>query len=266
MQLLKHFNKFYTGRGGKMIDQLQQSHSVMVAAHRGWKSKYPENTLLAFRKALEYGVQMLEFDLRLTKDKVVVVIHDQTVDRTTNGTGKVQDFTLEEIKKLDAGQGEEIPTLKELCELITQFPNVLLNVEIKPNEHAIEVADQGIALLTQYDLLSQCVFTSFDANVVAHIHDHHHLKTQGFPSEKMYNYVPGDQGTYSKLWAIGISMDLLTPEAVANTISDGKLAWCYCPDNDEQVKYALDCGVTLMTCNDIEPAMKTVAAINNESR
>jgi glycerophosphoryl diester phosphodiesterase len=86
-----------------MIEKLQNNQSLIVAAHRGWKSAYPENTLLAFQQALELGADMLEFDLRFSKDKVVMVIHDETVDRTTNGTGKVGELTMEELKQLDAG-------------------------------------------------------------------------------------------------------------------------------------------------------------------
>src|SRR5690606_19348150 len=101
-----------------------------------------------------------------------------------------------------------------------------------------------------------CVFTSFDANIVAYLNDQYHVKIQGFPGDKMYNYIPGENGTISKLWAIGISMDRLNPEIVKEYQDAGKLAWCYCPDNAEEVQYALDCGVTLMTCNNPLPALE----------
>ncbi|UUZ82261.1 hypothetical protein LJK88_49015 [Paenibacillus sp. P26] len=202
-----------------MIERIQHHPSYIVAGHRGYKSAYPENTLLSFQKALELGVDMLEFDLRFSKDKAVVVIHDETVDRTTNGSGKVSDFDLEELKRLDAGgwfgpvfEGLKIPTLRELCSLLEAYPKVLLNVEIKPQEEATAVADQAIAILEEYGFLSRCVFTSFDADVIAHIHDTYHLRTQGFPGEVMLNYVPGPEGTLSKMWAVGISMKLLTPQ------------------------------------------------------
>ena len=71
-------------------------------AHRGFSGKYPENTMLAFRKALECGADGIEMDVQLTKDGELVVIHDERVDRTTNGTGNVRDYTLEELQKFDA--------------------------------------------------------------------------------------------------------------------------------------------------------------------
>jgi glycerophosphoryl diester phosphodiesterase len=200
-----------------MIEQLQNNTSLIVAGHRGWKSAYPENTLLAFQKALELGVDMLEFDLRFSKDRVVMVIHDETLERTTNGSGKVSDYTMAELKQLDAGgwfgnvfEGLKIPTFEELCQLLASYPDVLLNVEVKPSADAKEVADTAIAILEEYGYLSRCVFTCFDAEIIAYIHDTYLLKTQGFPGELMSNFIPGKNGTLSKMWAVSINMKLLT--------------------------------------------------------
>jgi len=74
-----------------------------LCAHRGAMETHPENTITAFREAIKAGVHMIEFDVQLSKDKKLAVIHDATVDRTTNGTGKVSELTLAEIRKLDAG-------------------------------------------------------------------------------------------------------------------------------------------------------------------
>ncbi|WP_042462069.1 glycerophosphodiester phosphodiesterase family protein [Neobacillus dielmonensis] len=244
-----------------MIERLQNDPAIIVAGHRGYKSMYPENTLLGFQKAIEAGVDMLEFDLRFSKDKVLMVIHDATIDRTTNGSGKISDYTVKELKEFDAsdvftGFGhQEIPTLAEFCELLEAYPDLLLNVEVKPSEDAIEVADQAISMLKDYGFLPRCVFTSFDANVVAHIHDTYGLKTQGFPGEVMFHFVPGENGTYSKMWAVGISMKLLTPERVKEFRDLGILVWCYCPDDEHQVQYGLECGAKLMTCNNPVPAL-----------
>lgn len=246
-----------------MISRLQNNRAVIVSGHRGWKSDYPENTLLSFQRAIETGVDMLEFDLRFSKDKAVVVIHDATVDRTTNGTGKVSDFTLSELKQLDAGgwfgkvfEGLKIPTLEELGELLTRYPDILLNVEVKPSADAKEVVDASVAVLGQYGLLPRCVFTCFDAEVLAYMFDEHGLKTQGFPGELMSNYVSGDNGTLSKMWAVGISMKLLTPQLVQEYEKKGVLPWCYCPDTEQQVYYALGCGSLLMTVNNPLPAIQ----------
>ncbi|MDQ0901332.1 glycerophosphoryl diester phosphodiesterase [Paenibacillus sp. V4I7] len=245
------------------IEHLENNTDIIVAAHRGLKSDYPENTLLAFQKALESEVDMLEFDLRLSKDGVVVVIHDETVDRTTNGSGQVSDYTLAELKQLDAGawfdpvfEGLKIPTLEELCTLLNAYPEVLLNVEVKPSRHAKEVADKAVAMLEDYGYLQRCVFTSFDAAILAYFHDSYQLKTQGFPAELMTNFDSGPDGTYSKMWVVGISMKLLTPKIVKDFLDLGIKSWSYCPDVDQQVYYSLECGVALMTCNNPRPAMR----------
>ncbi|MBQ6876614.1 MAG: glycerophosphodiester phosphodiesterase, partial [Lachnospiraceae bacterium] len=83
--------------------KLAYRNKIPVAAHRGNSRYFPENTLCAFRSAIELGVDMVEFDLHMTKDGVLIVMHDHMVDRTTDGTGLIREKTLAEIKALDAG-------------------------------------------------------------------------------------------------------------------------------------------------------------------
>lgn len=106
-----------------------------VMAHRGNSLKCPENTLAAFRQAIEDGADIIETDLHITADNIIVCIHDDTIDRTTNGSGEVQEMTLAELKTYSANNGksgfeeETIPTLAELIEILPE--NVALAVEIK---------------------------------------------------------------------------------------------------------------------------------------
>ena len=78
----------------------QSAKNIFVAGHRGWYDKYPENTMEGFRAALELGVDQIETDIRVTKDGELVLFHDETVDRVTNGSGKVCDHTLAELQEL----------------------------------------------------------------------------------------------------------------------------------------------------------------------
>lgn len=110
-----------------------------LCAHRGCMETHPENTLPAFEEAIRLGAQMIEFDLQLTKDSVLVIMHDATVDRTTNGTGKVSELTLAEIRALDAGikkgdqfKGTRVPTFMEVLDIMPY--NVWLNCHLKGNE------------------------------------------------------------------------------------------------------------------------------------
>ena len=107
-----------------------------LCAHRGAMQTHPENTLTAFKEAVRAGAHMIEFDVQLTRDNELVIMHDPTVDRTTNGSGKVSDLTLAELKLLDAGlwkslefKDERIPTLQETLNVLPY--NVWLNVHLK---------------------------------------------------------------------------------------------------------------------------------------
>ena len=110
-----------------------------VCAHRGATESHPENTIAAFKEAVRLGAQMIEFDVRMSKDGKLIIMHDATVDRTTNGTGLVEDLTWEEIKILDAGswksdefEGERVPLLDEVLDV---FPKTIwLNVHLKGNK------------------------------------------------------------------------------------------------------------------------------------
>ena len=129
----------------------------LLFAHQGGADLRPSNTLLAFQNAAELGVDVLELDVHLTADDDLVVIHDDTVDRTTNGTGNVGDMTVAELKQLDAGydftpddgatypyrgQGVTIPTLDEVLDA---FPDYRINIEIKDDDmHAAERLSQII--------------------------------------------------------------------------------------------------------------------------
>jgi len=110
---------------------------MRVCAHRGASYYEPENTLRAFKRALEMGAYRLELDVRSTKDGIIVVIHDDTVDRTTNGSGFVREMTLKEIKRLDAGKGEKIPTLEEVLEFAKNNAKLLVDVKEKGLEEKL---------------------------------------------------------------------------------------------------------------------------------
>lgn len=124
----------------KVYEGIQKKENKLPArglcAHRGAMKTHPENTIASFKAAVEAGAQMIELDVWLTKDKKMVIIHDATVDRTTNGSGKVNQLTLSEMKKLDAGswkspafKGEKVPTFKEALSVIPR--NIWINVHIK---------------------------------------------------------------------------------------------------------------------------------------
>jgi len=112
---------------------------MIIIGHRGAAALEPENTLLSIKRAMDIGVDAVEIDIHLSKDKELVVIHDATVDRTTNGKGPVSSYTVQEIKRLDAGKGEAIPTLQEVIDLIDK--RVMLIIELKEEGTERSVVD-----------------------------------------------------------------------------------------------------------------------------
>ncbi|MBR2893793.1 MAG: glycerophosphodiester phosphodiesterase [Clostridia bacterium] len=140
-----------------------------IFAHRGFSGKYPENTMLAFRKAVEIGVDGIELDVHLTKDNEIVIIHDEDVRRTTNGEGLVKDMTLSELKKLDASATfkgvygkNEIPTLREYFELV-KCTDVITNIELKTGVYEYPTIEQRVIdLIREYGLESKIIFSSFN--------------------------------------------------------------------------------------------------------
>lgn len=127
----------------------------------------PENTLAAFAKAVELGADLIEFDIHETKDGHIVVIHDKKVSRTTNGRGIVEDYTLEEIRKLDAGSsfspefsGEKIPRLEEVMELVKE-KNIGVNIELKKGKNLYPgIEEKLVRVLERVDVAQSVIVSS----------------------------------------------------------------------------------------------------------
>ena len=137
-----------------------------VIAHRGFSSVAPENTLAAIESAIEIGADMVEFDVTVTADGEVVLMHDPTLKRTTNGRGKVMEKTLEELQQLDAGSwfgpefaGETIPTLGQVLEQTRG--RILLNVEINSEAVDESISEKVAKLVTEAGMEDQVVVSSF---------------------------------------------------------------------------------------------------------
>jgi glycerophosphoryl diester phosphodiesterase len=156
------------------VDMRHQARFLAVQGHRGASGRAPENTLAAFRKAIEFGVDGMEMDLQVTRDGVVVIIHDDTLDRTTDGRGRVTDLRLDEVKRADAGatfapafQGERVPTLSEVITLVqgSGDERVRLNLEIKFGEgregQPEDVEERVLAVLRETSFVDRVTVQSF---------------------------------------------------------------------------------------------------------
>ena len=132
-----------------------------LIAHRGDSKHAPENTLTAFRRAIEAGADWLEFDVQMTKDGALVVIHDETVDRTTNGSGAVRDMTLAEIHALDAGSGQQVPTFEEVIALAKETEIKILPEAKSPHLYP-SLEGKMLETLTGLNYLDKSAIQSFN--------------------------------------------------------------------------------------------------------
>lgn len=165
------------GDGGSVFLQ----DRFLNIAHRGGGRLAPEHTLVAYENALRVGADVIEFDLHATADGVIVILHDTTVDRTTDGSGVVRNMTLAELKQLDAGyrytrdggatfpwrgRGVTIPTLEEALE---RFAGLPITVEFK--QVAPAIVDETLAMFESFGALEQAAFASFDSRPVRRVRE-----------------------------------------------------------------------------------------------
>lgn len=136
---------------------------ILNIAHRGYSGKFDENTMIAFKKAIEFNADGIETDVQLSKDNVPVLIHDETLDRTTNGRGYVKDYTLAELKSFRTKSGGEIPTLKELLEFAIVSNLKVLNLELKNSIFSYEGLEQKVLkMIYKYNLKEKIIISSFN--------------------------------------------------------------------------------------------------------
>ena len=238
----------------------QNVEKVGVTGHRGCKAYCAENTLESFREAFRLGVDVLEFDIHLTRDKELIVMHDTMVNRTTDGIGDVHFKTLEEVKQLDAGvkfgfPGLRVPTFRETLECIRDdaYPGLHLNVEIK--DQRADCIDAAIAMLREFGMIGRSVIASFDAQSLLYVQRvYPDVKTQGQPPQLMNNF---EERVLDKMYGMGVPVgfkalpgddDIRAVVKLAN--EHGIEAWGYHADNRAAAEYCMQFGFTNITAND----------------
>lgn len=244
--------------------------NIYVAAHRGWCSKYPENTMIAFQKALELGVDQIETDVRVSADGELVLIHDATVDRTTDGEGLVCEKTYAELCALDAGShkdeafcGERIPTLRQLMELVKDHPTITLDLELKEyptagrEELAYDVCDRILSMVDEYGFADRVVINSFSGMLNEYVFKKYGKKYRQhvfYPIGTLGKGMTIDPYSYAfcccmfKTWFTDINM---ASKADFDAMwQRGVEPWAGAAVRDEaSVDLAIQNGAALITCN-----------------
>ena len=186
----------------------------IIIAHKGASGHAPENTLLAFSKAVNLGAQMIELDVHETADGELVCIHDSSVDRTTNGSGEISKLTYKELQRLDAGQGEHIPLLDDALRFASG--KIQVNIELKVigvEKKVLETADQN-------GMLQNIILSSFIHDVLIEIRNF----DETVKTAVLINYAMDDIVPYSldlKANAINPHHGLVTPKLVQESHNAG---------------------------------------------
>ena len=157
------------------ISGVRSAGNPVAIAHRGVSSAAPENTIIAYEKALELGITAVETDVFKTKDGVIVLSHDETIDRCSDGTGLIRDMTLEELRQYDYGAwfgvefaGAKIPTLEEFLDAVRDAELILL--EFKENEN--DIVPQTVDMVRERGMMEQVLFQSFDMQAMQDCKDY----------------------------------------------------------------------------------------------
>ena len=221
-----------------------------IIAHRGYRAKYPENTLTAFSAALDAGVDMIELDVLLSKDRKMVVIHDPALERTTNGKGPVGERTLAELKELDAGSwfdpqfaGERVPTLEDVLDLVDgQVP---VNIEIKraayePEAPPDAIEKQVVDLVRRKRMTNLVLISSFEWRVLQNVSE-----SEDAPATALLSRYPDEDNHLEvcrKLRAFSWHPSFLEVkrEHVAEMHEAGIMVFPYNADTREDVQRMLD--------------------------
>jgi glycerophosphoryl diester phosphodiesterase len=237
------------------IGNLKIIHTPAVIGHRGGRKWAPENTLAAFRKCLDAEIDGIELDVQRCKTGELIVIHDDTVKRTTNGSGSVDQMSYEEIEKLDAGnwfspefKGEKVPTLKSVLDLVDG--RLLVNVEIKnaPVRYP-GIEEDVIHTLDQYEFPDKIMISSFDHEVLRAIHD----RTAKYKLALLTVGTPYDLNSYAKTVgakAWNPSFSELREDSVKRAEGDGIEVNVWTVNSQNDWRRAADMGVTSIITDD----------------
>ena len=230
------------------------SRHPFIVAHRGLSATFPENTLPAFERALELPVDAIEFDLHPTRDGRIVVTHDDTLERCSNGRGPVREKTLAELKALDFGAwksprfaGTRIPEFNELLDLVERkLPGLFLCVELKENNP--ECAEAALRELRRRNYLHNCSIISFHPEMLRFAENFEpNLELHGFEPTGMSETERDDY--FRMIRRIGLWHLDATAELVAHYHHLGLKVDVWAPDEPASFERAVSIGVDFITTN-----------------
>ena len=262
---------------------LLSADRVVAVAHRGGSALRPENTLLAFDHAVSLGVDGLECDVHLSRDGEAVIIHDPTVQRTTNATGAIREFTADQLARLDAAahfgpdrgwpyRGQEIgvPTLRTV---LNRYRDLPIFVELKGNQP--EVADRALAVIREADADDRVIVAGFSPVVIAHVRRvAPHIPTSGSRPEvqsariRSWLRMAPRQTGYQLLSVPFMfrGQRVLTRGYVRAARSAGVIVYSWIVDRPEDLQAVIDWGVTGLISDRPDLAVEAARLANTASQ
>jgi glycerophosphoryl diester phosphodiesterase len=231
-----------------------------IIGHRGGAAGFPENTLAAFKKAVELGADGVEFDVQLTKDGEVVVIHDELIDRTMSGSGLVKDHSLSQLRQMSAGEffspdfkDQKIPTLAEVLEIVQDLE--VINIELKNYLPYPELEEKVLKLVDQFQIRDQVIISSFNHYSLQKVKKlQPEIKTGALLMAKIIN--PSDYAFKRGFDALHLHFLTADQEIVDKTHFMGMQLNVYTVNFSESVVELLDKGVDMIMTDDLEMALK----------
>ncbi|MBL4701498.1 hypothetical protein JYU15_00995 [bacterium AH-315-I18] len=214
----------------------------IICAHRGASGTHPENTAAAFDEALGVGAQMIEFDVRRTRDGNFVIVHDPTVDRTTDGNGAISELTFDYIRSLDAGQGEQVLTLPKA---MAYARKARLNIHAYPesDEDALAIANALVPYFTDGDIYDWAFVTAADLNLLKHVR-------KADPQIRLCNLIGQGAGDYVAAALLSHPCEVLQPrntivtrQLVEEAHAQGLKVNSFFADDEDEMKRLIACGV-----------------------
>ncbi|TDF96241.1 glycerophosphodiester phosphodiesterase [Paenibacillus piri] len=226
-----------------------KNQTTLVIGHRGAAGEAPENTLVSFRLAIRQGADALELDIHESAEGELVVCHDETVNRTTNGSGRIADLSAEELKRLDAGSwfgpqfgSEQLPLLQEVFALVP--PAVMINVEIKC-PYSARLEQRLLELLRHYGRLDSVVVSSFDHKTLIKLKRKEPalriglLYSANVASHRQLAAITGED-----VYSLHPQYKLIDADDVADAVRSGLQVYPFTINKENDLRQALAAGVS----------------------
>lgn len=233
--------------------------TIRGLAHRGYPLKHPENTLRGFEAAIELGFTHFELDVQMSKDGVPVVIHDPTVNRTTNGAGAVNHYTAGELRRLDAGEGEYVPTLEEVLLLVKD--RIKVDIELKQTGNLYpELEAAVIEVVNKLDMRNQVFLTSFDHYSMQRVRELDANIELGLiiygATPAVFPYMKEINAKY-----LSLKYTFLTPKVVAEAKEHNIQLIAWTPDDEQMLRELKEAYPDVLICTNNLEGWANVCAV-----